>query len=230
MGAKIFDGQKWVDVYDTITDNYSLLLVSTTDESFIGKTVTVTATGEGAKREEYTKRFTALNAQPFFRLNQLTTYSVTCGDVTRTIEVTEYANYSAVISPVPSAGYLYDGSRGEAGATGANVCADITGGYNVRNQNQIYWNADNVTLKANSYANGQNIKTVNAIDFTGFSHLKFEISGDYTCGIASSASATDNNFVATGTDIDLANYQGSYYVAVRVSRDKTAVVTKIWLE
>lgn len=204
---------------------YSLLTVTTSELSLLGETVTVTATGAGAEAETYTKAFTA-SLSLEFELTQLTTYMISCNGISQTLDVPYFGDYSTeiILSLM-----LYDGSLGEAGATGANVCADITGGYNVRNQNQIYWNADNVTLKASNAASGNNIKTVNAIDFTGFSRLKFEITGDYTCGIASNSSATDNTFVETGTDIDLTNYQGSYYVAVRVSRDKTAVVTKISL-
>lgn len=146
MGAKIYDGQKWVDVYDTITDNYSLLLVSTTDESFIGKTVTVTATGEGAKREEYTKRFTALNAQPFFRLNQITTYTVTCGDEVRTVTVNEYGNYTVSIETVTGL-VLYD-----SGIKAEGLEINSNGNYGLADESE-YINIERGTRSENSYFN-----------------------------------------------------------------------------
>lgn len=214
-------------------ERYSLLTVTTTEASLVGETVTVTATGTGAETESYTKTFTASKSLEF-KLKQLTTYTITCGEANpKTLVVPYYADFTAEITLRLM---LYDGSLGDDGADGANVCAAVTGGYNVRNQNQIYWNANDVTLKASNYANGQNIKTVNSINCAGYAFLKCEISGHWTFGIASSSSATDNAFIESiddndgVTSIDLTNYQGEYYVMVRCLRDNTAVVSQIWLE
>lgn len=230
MGAKIFDGQKWVDVYDTITDNYSLLLVSTTDESLLGKPVTVTATGEGAKREEYTKRFTALNAQPFFRLNQITTYTVTCGDEVRTVTVSEYGNYTIKI--IPFDGLLFDAGDERLDATG--------GWINVNGKN---FSNTGTALRIESHTSGtfETCRTSNPIDLTEWNYL-------YIDGQYSNAASYDTGWgeIGFGTEteaievkqfgkrknhyMDISNVVGSHYIHFGCAGSSYySYAYKIWL-
>lgn len=56
---------------------------------------------------------------------------------------------------------LYDGTLGEAGENGANVCADVTGGYKIGREGTTYWeelgpiyNPDNLYLNSDNSAGG----------------------------------------------------------------------------
>lgn len=157
------------------------------------------------------------------------------GAVTVTVTSTQTAYYIRY----PFQTYAYDGSLNDAGSTGANVCADFSGGWDASGGGgTTTYNFTNLTRSAGtSYV--QNIYNQSAIDLTPFNTLYVKcscVSGNMTVGITTtsngstyrtSGTVSDTSINTVSLDVTGFNNLNGY---LKLSANGTIVLYSAWFE
>lgn len=76
---------------------YSIIKITTNDSELVGENIVVTAIGEEAEVETYTKTLSESKSLEF-KVRQLTQYRITCTTITRYVTIPHYADYSTELS------------------------------------------------------------------------------------------------------------------------------------
>jgi len=149
---------------------YSLLTVTTEEATLQTASVTITGTDSSSGKTD-TQTKSMVGGSSKFKLKFLTTYTITCGTVEKTIDIPYYADYSATIA-------LWEGELYIRG----NEYTDVTGGWTKQQfmHGQVYVSgvptlnkaSDHLGLNLGSGNTCGGIYTINGIDMTDFSSLK----------------------------------------------------------
>ncbi|WP_407399670.1 hypothetical protein [Treponema sp.] len=207
---------------------YSLLTLTTSETSLVGASVTITAIGEGAETETYTKVFTSARSIEF-KLKQLTTYSIVCDSTLRQIDVPYYADYTVEI--VKWNGVVFDNG---------DEYADVTGGWENNNATTFEVREYLRVVRGSIGADYGTGRTAWPIDLTNWNYLNLDgyydattssAGGSFGYGTASEMTEvqTFGRGRATHT-IDISAVTGWHYIHVgnQAGANPTRAY-KVWL-